>query len=318
VALIGPNGAGKTTLLRILAGVLSFETGSRSLGHNVTTAYFAQYYIDLLNPSNTILDEIRQVAPDEPEQRLRALLGAFLFCGEDVYTPVAVLSGGDKTRVALARMLVRPANFLLLDEPTNHLDIPSREILTDALQAYAGTICFITHDRTLIREVANKIYEIKDGHLTVFLGGYDDYLYATSISGESADRYSDEAERAPGLPRRTPSSGIPVARSEDWRDRQKRKALEAEVRNRLYRQINPVKQRIAAVEAEITRLGVRLKEIEDVLADPENYKTGQIAEIGREHKIAKDRIESLTDEWAQLTGEVERLTQEFEKEMGDM
>ncbi len=135
-ALVGPNGAGKTTLLKIMAGVLPFEKGERILGHNVTTGYFAQYYIELLKPENTVIDELRRVAPDEPEQGLRGLLGAFLFSGDDVLKKVAVLSGGEKTRLAIARLLTRPANFLLLDEPTNHLDIPSREILTDALEAY--------------------------------------------------------------------------------------------------------------------------------------------------------------------------------------
>ena len=144
----------------------------------MTTAYFAQYYVDQLNPDNSIMEELKQVATDEPEQRIRGLLGAFLFSGEDVDKKVGVLSGGEKTRVALARMLTRPANFLLLDEPTNHLDIPSREILTDALQAYTGTICLITHDRTLVRETANKIVEIRNGRVRVFPGGYDDYLYA--------------------------------------------------------------------------------------------------------------------------------------------
>ncbi len=169
-AIIGVNGAGKTTLLRMLAGVLPFERGKRVLGHNVTTAYFAQYYIESLNPCNTIIEELRSVAPDEPEQYLRGLLGAFLFSGDEVTKNISVLSGGEKTRVAIARMLTRPANFLLLDEPTNHLDIPSREILTDTLDAYKGTICFITHDRTLVREIASKIIEVRDGRIKVFTG----------------------------------------------------------------------------------------------------------------------------------------------------
>ena len=176
VALVGSNGAGKTTLLKIMAGVLPFESGERKLGHNVTTAYYAQYQLELLNPENTVLEEIRGVAQDEPEQRLRALLGAFLFSGDDAFKKVAVLSGGEKSRLSIAKMLMRPANFLLMDEPTNHLDINSREMLTDALDAYHGTLCFITHDRTVIREIANKIVEIRNGVPVVYQGNYDEYL----------------------------------------------------------------------------------------------------------------------------------------------
>jgi ATP-binding cassette subfamily F protein 3 len=309
VALVGPNGAGKTTLLRILAGVLSFEKGTRDLGHNVTTSYFAQYYIDLLNPDNTIIDEIRQVAPDEPEQRLRGLLGAFLFSGDDVYKKVAVLSGGEKTRVALVRMLARPANFLLLDEPTNHLDIPSREILTDALQAYTGTICFITHDRTLIREVANKIIEIQNGNIRVFFGSYDDYLYAKELN---EPRIEDDF-------RKTEVVSGNTSRGNTAKNRRRQKALEGNLRNEYYREITPVKKRIATIENEISNLGWRLREVEIALADPEYYKDGQkVIETNQEYRALRTRIANLTTEWEGMTIKAEQLTLRLEQALHNL
>ena len=306
-AIVGINGAGKTTLLRILAGVLPFESGQRIIGHNVTTAYFAQYYIESLNPRSSIIEELRSAAPDEPEQRLRGLLGAFLFSGDDVTKNISVLSGGEKTRVAIARMLIRPANFLLLDEPTNHLDIPSREILTDALNAYKGTLCFITHDRMLIREIANKIIEVRDGRITVFLGSYDDYLQ------QSAAFYAvtnTEEHRSHG---RQPHGLSPAVQ------KRRRKALEARLRNEYYRVISPINQRIAAIEQEVTVITERIKEIEPIMADPAHYEDPQnIVAVNREYAVLRKKVARLTTEWDGLTVEAERLQLEYHRAQEDL
>jgi ATP-binding cassette subfamily F protein 3 len=306
-AIVGINGAGKTTLLRMLAGFLPFERGQRVLGHNVTTAYFAQYYIESLNPYNSIIEELRSVASDEPEQRLRGLAGAFLFSGDDVTKRISVLSGGEKTRVAIARMLVRPANLLLMDEPTNHLDIASREILTDALDAYKGTLCFITHDRTLIREIVNKIIRVRDGQVTVFPGSYDDYLWQS----RSPDGQAEMIKTQPGIGQlRQPPTAL--------RKRQ-RKALEGGLRNEYYRAISPVRERITEIEQEVAASSKRIEEIEAMMADPAHYKDSRnVVAVNREYMTLREKVARLTTEWEGLTGEAERIDLEYRRKREEL
>jgi ATP-binding cassette, subfamily F, member 3 len=306
-AIVGVNGAGKTTLLRMLAGVLPFERGERILGHNVTTAYFAQYYIESLNPHNTIIEELQSVAPDKSEQYLRGLLGAFLFSGDDVAKNIGVLSGGEKTRVAIARMITSPANFLLFDEPTNHLDIPSREILTDALYAYKGTICFITHDRTVIREIANKIIEVRDGQIKVFPYNYDDYLRQSESA--AADTIGTQDLRDLRQPDRPPGAV----------NNRQRKTLEAHLRNEHYRNIQPVNRRITEIEQKVAAATERIKEIEALIADPAHYEDSQnVVAANREYRALRERVAGLTAEWDDLTAESERIKLEYRRAQQDL
>ncbi|MDZ7266616.1 MAG: ABC-F family ATP-binding cassette domain-containing protein [candidate division KSB1 bacterium] len=300
VALLGPNGAGKSTLLKIVAGVLPIEDGERSYGHNVTVEYYAQHQLECLNPAATVYEEIAGVTGHLlPEQR-RALLGAFLFSGEEVFKPVAVLSGGEKARLALAKMLARPANLLVLDEPTNHLDILSRQVLEDALTDYEGTLLFISHDRAFINAIATKVVEVINGELTIYPGTYDDFVWRKQQFAEAASPAAASGEN--GQPR-------PAAANQTKKDERRARAERIQQKSR---ELRPLKQHLAALEAEIAGLEKEKAELLQAVCDPAIIANREIypQKLRRQREV-DNRLEALMAEWTELSMKVEAVEAEY-------
>ena len=292
VALLGENGAGKSTLLKILAGQLEFDSGDRELGHNVTLHYFAQHQSEILNPNHTVLDAIHEAEPEADRQWIRGVAGAFLFSGDDQFKKVMVLSGGEKARIALARMLLRPANTLLLDEPTNHLDPASVDVLTDSLAAYPGTIIFISHDPTFLHRIANRCVEIEHGVPTDYIGDYEYYLW----------KRSEELEIADSAPA---DSAKPAAAA----DKPKSQAAE---RRELSKKLNKVERALARNEARIGELEEEIAALDTELGLETNYQDYERwAELEAQQREKKDELERVMETW-QSDGEgVEELRAEL-------
>jgi len=304
VALVGDNGAGKSTLLKLMAGVVEADSGTFSLGDRVNRAYFAQHQVEALQPARTALEELARQAPGESEGRLRDLLGVFLFRGDDVHRKIEVMSGGEKTRVALACLLVRPANLLLLDEPTNHLDIPARDVLEGALARYDGTFCLITHDRHLIRAVANRILEVGGGTVRPYPMDYDAYLYRKDMEEARLQENSAETGRPPLAP-------LP----EDIRQGKSRRQALGGLRSDFYRQTRQLKTDIEGAEDQLEGLLRRKKEIEDDLTRPEVYSNGGlVAELKAELSSLEERSQGVTADWETLSMKLEEMETRFREQ----
>jgi ATP-binding cassette, subfamily F, member 3 len=287
IAVVGANGAGKTTLLKILAGELAPDGGQVTLGHNVVMGYYAQHHADTLDKRNTLLEEVMPLAPDKPQSYVRGVLGAFLFSGDDVDKPIGVLSGGERARVALAKLLLRPSNFLLMDEPTNHLDLDSTEMLIKALQEYGGTLLFVSHNRAFVNGLATQVWDVVDGKVTPWSGNLDEYLYH-----QEQLRLAAEAAGA-GEKGKLAEKGATAATSE-----KERKRLEAEARQRRSAVEGPIKKEIGRIEERIARLEAEQKEREAQLADPELYNDFARAKpLMDTHRAVKEELESLYMEW---------------------
>src|SRR5207237_1426120 len=248
IAVIGLNGAGKTTLLKLLAGELLPDEGSVQLGHNVVPGYFAQHHTERLSPERTVLEEVASLVPTQPQSWDRSVLGAFLFSGDDVDKRIAVLSGGERARVALAGLLVVPSNFLLLDEPTNHLDLDSSEALIDALTRYQGTLLFVSHNRSFVNGLATQVWEVRDGRIDAQPGDLDDWSRRRAEHAEAAG--AAEEKRSAG------GQGVQARRERAWQREQREKVQ------------GPIKRAIAELEQRIAQLEQEKKQVEAQLADP--------------------------------------------------
>ncbi|MEM7008104.1 MAG: ABC-F family ATP-binding cassette domain-containing protein [Thermodesulfobacteriota bacterium] len=308
IALIGKNGAGKSTLARMLLGTEPFE-GDRTLGHNAELTYFAQHQAESLNPKNTIIEELKSAGHTQNETEVRTLLGAFLFRADDVFKPISVLSGGEKSRIALAKTLLSPKNFMILDEPTNHLDIQSRSVLIDSLKDYNGTFVVVSHDRYFLDQIANKVWYAEDQGIVTYPGTYSEFHYHQTMR--------DQKE----LSNQQPTAQILEHEQQAPAD----KRQQAERRNKLYKELTEkgienmenwqelslkqLQSALSDLETKIHSFEDRKTELEEFLADPSNFQDKTRAdEAAQEYTQVNDSLKRSYDRWELITAHLESVS----------
>jgi ATP-binding cassette, subfamily F, member 3 len=291
--LVGPNGAGKSTLLKILGAVLSPQQGERKLGHNVLAGYYSQNRVEMLNPNRTVLQEVMSIEKQVPEQTARTVLGSFLFQGDDVFKKTSVLSGGEKSRLALVKLLLDPPNLLLMDEPTTHLDMSSIDALIEALKQYQGTIIFISHDVYFIKSLAKTVLHISAGKLTPYAGDYDYYLEKSKATSErsgltAGQQLTDNRPKDEQVEAAKPK--VSVFKTKE----QKRK--EAEERQARSNAKKTAQADANRYEQEIVKLEARQKEVVAQLDDPDTHG-GELVSLNRELVEIAEKLERLNQQW---------------------
>ncbi|MHB8836544.1 MAG: ABC-F family ATP-binding cassette domain-containing protein [Candidatus Methylomirabilia bacterium] len=333
IAFLGSNGAGKSTLARIISGLEPIQAGTRTPGHNVIVSYYAQHQADELDPKKTVLETLEDAAPAGLQQGLRRLLGCFLFTGDDVFKRVAVLSGGEKSRLALAKMLLVPANLLILDEPTNHLDVKSKAVLQEALRRFAGAYCIVSHDRDFLEPLAAKVAQFRDGRVSLFLGGVSDWLEKQRREREAAAAAAKKSAKAPatqnpapkqpavaksgpaaaagpgGKPGSRPGEG--ATRSATQPHEKDRKRKEAERRQMRTKRLRPLQAAREKLEKKIAEQEGRKKQIESSLGDPAVCQSPEkVSALSVEYRELTTNLAYSYDDWAKLEGEIEKADRE--------
>jgi ATP-binding cassette subfamily F protein 3 len=298
MAIVGPNGAGKSTLVRILAGIENIDSGKREEGYNVTTSYFAQHQADELDFSKTAFEVMREAAPMETETRIRTILGCFLFRGDDVFKKVSVLSGGEKSRLALARMLLSPANFLIFDEPTNHLDMQSKDILQQALNQFEGTFIIVSHDVDFLDPIVNKVLEVRSDEVNTYLGNVSYYL---------EKKKQQEQEKTEQSANTSPSN------TDNSRSRKEEKRIEAKKRQQKYKKLKPYKKDFDQHETKIERLEGKKTEIEQTMAEPDFYDDAdQVKKMSQKYNKLKAELVEVYAKWEELAEKISVIEKEYE------
>ena len=308
LALLGRNGQGKSTLLKLLYGGVKFQKGRRLVGGRVRMGVFSQHALEDLNPDNDVLEELSSVAGLMAISRLRSILGVFLFKGDEVFKKVRVLSGGERSRLVLAKLFMSAPNVLFLDEPTNHLDIQGREVLEKALKAYDGTIVLISHDRHLINAVATKVAYVKDGLATVFPGNYRDFqrLWKKKLKEDDPAGKPEPVKQAKPVCAVEKKAQAQPPDGDGFKDKAARKRAEAEARNHLHKKLKPLKDELAKLEKQVAKLETRLDELVEQMVDPEAYQDGERwQKLSKEHDEVKTKLDKATVRWEEVALQLE-------------